>query len=305
MVRETVLDPTAFIAPLFISDHVTQPTPISSMPGVVHHTVESAVDEVTDLAALGISAVLLFGLPAEKDANGSAAYAADGPVQRALRAIKQSSPKTVVIADLCLCQYTDHGHCGLLTDTGKVDNDNTVKQLTKVALSQAAAGADLVAPSDMMDGRIEAIRTALDSAEYTSVGTLSYAAKYASAFYGPFRSAAESAPLVGDRREYQMDPANSREALREVELDIAEGADIVMVKPALAYLDVISKLRERVSAPIAAYSVSGEYAMIEAAAAAGHLDRQTAVLESLLSMRRAGADLIVTYHAKEAAKWLQ
>jgi porphobilinogen synthase len=274
------------------------------MPGVHQHSVDRAVEVCGEVAAEGIPAVLLFGLPESKDAAGSAAWSQHGIVQRALRAIGAAVPDLVLIADVCFCEYTDHGHCGVVAD-GEVDNDPTLDNLARQAVSLARAGADVVAPSDMMDGRVGAIRRALDAAGLAMTPILSYAAKFASAFYGPFRDAADSAPAFGDRRGYQMDPANAREALREVELDVAEGADLVMVKPALPYLDVVRRVRERFDLPLAAYQVSGEYAMIQAAALNGWLDGERVLMESLTAIRRAGADLIVTYAARDAARLLR
>lgn len=274
------------------------------MPGCCHLSADQALDAAKEAFDLGIPAVLLFGLPEYKDDQGSSAWDLTSPVQRATALIKQHLPEMVVITDVCLCQYTNHGHCGLLCN-GQVDNDASLNLLAKTALSQARAGADIVAPSDMMDGRVAAIRRTLDSEGFSHVGIMSYAAKYASAFYGPFREAADSAPQFGDRRSYQMDPANSREALREVALDIAEGADIVMVKPALAYLDIIRQVKDNFSPPVACYNVSGEYAMVKAAAANGWIDEKKTVLELLTSMKRSGADMIITYHALDAARWLK
>jgi porphobilinogen synthase len=274
------------------------------MPGVSRLSIAHAVDEVGQVAALGIPAVLLFGIPAAKDAEGTGAWDDEGIVQLATRAIKEAHPDTLVITDLCLCEYTDHGHCGVLRG-GTVDNDATLELLARTAVSQARAGADIVAPSDMMDGRVGVIRAALDEEGFTDTPILAYSAKFASAFYGPFREAAGSTPAFGDRRGYQMDPANGHEALREARLDVEEGADLLMVKPALPYLDLIRQIKDETGMPLAAYHVSGEYAMLKAAVAAGYLDEQTAVLETLTSIRRAGADIVITYHAKEAARWLQ
>jgi porphobilinogen synthase len=304
MVRETTLSPSDFIYPLFVVEGKGVRRPISSMPGVFNLSVDALLTEVGEAVAVGVPSVILFGIPDVKDARGSQAYAEDGIVQRALRALKDTFPKLQLIADVCLCEYTDHGHCGLLDRHGEVLNDASLPLLSQMAVSCAQAGADIIAPSDMMDGRVGAIRQALDSQGFEQTPILSYAAKYASAFYGPFREAAQSAPRSGDRKGYQMDPANVREALREVELDVAEGADMIMVKPALAYLDVIRAVRERVELPIAAYNVSGEYAMIEAAARNGWIDRDRAMMECLTSIRRAGADLILTYFAKDAARLL-
>jgi porphobilinogen synthase len=303
LVRETSLDPGDFMYPLFISETIAAPTPIGSMPGQAQWPLGSLAEQARTVADLGIGGVLLFGIPAHKDEVGSCAYDADGVVQRAIREIKAAAPELVVITDVCLCEYTSHGHCGLVRD-GEVQNDETLELLSREAVSHAAAGADMVAPSDMMDGRVAALRKALDAAGYATTPIMAYAAKFASVFYGPFREAAESAPQFGDRRAYQMDPANGREALREIEQDVLEGADIVMVKPALPYLDVLARARDRWQLPIAAYNVSGEYAMLKAAAANGWLDERRATLEALTSIKRAGADIIITYHAIEAARWL-
>ena len=309
MVREHTLRPAQFIYPLFVDERLHEPRAISSMPGQMQWPVASMAAQAERLAKLGISAVLLFGLPETKDAQGSGAWAAQGGVQRAIRAMKDAVPELVVMTDVCLCEYTSHGHCGVLqvnTDgTATVDNDTTLPLLAREALSHAEAGADVVAPSDMMDGRVGAIRTALDGQGFTNTAIMAYSAKYASAFYGPFREAAESTPQLGDRRSYQMDPANGREALHEVELDIAEGADIIMVKPATLYLDVLAQVRARVNLPVAAYHVSGEYSMLKAAAERGWLDERRAALEALTSIARAGADLIITYYAPEAIAWLR
>lgn len=304
MLRETRLSSTDFIYPIFVTHGRGQRDPIPSMPGQARLSVDQLAREAAELSSLDIPAILLFGLPAAKDAQGSEAWADDGIVQRAVRELKDAAPELVVITDVCLCEYTDHGHCGLLDERGAVLNDATVELLARTALSQAEAGADIIAPSDMMDGRIGAIRAALDQGGFAETTLLAYAAKFASAFYGPFRDAADSAPAFGDRRAYQMDPANGREALRAVERDLAEGADIVMIKPALAWLDIVRAARERFDSPLAAYNVSGEYAMVKAAAANGWLDEERIVLETLTGIRRAGADLILTYHAKDAARWL-
>ena len=304
MLRETRLSPTDFIYPIFVTHGRNLREPIGSMPGQARLSVDQLPREAAELRSLDIPAVLLFGLPADKDAQGSEAWAVDGIVQRAVRELKDAAPELIVITDVCLCEYTDHGHCGLLDEHGAVINDATVELLAETAVSQAEAGADIVAPSDMMDGRVGAIRAALDAAGFAETALLAYAAKFASAFYGPFREAADSAPAFGDRRAYQLDPANGREALRAIERDLAEGADMVMVKPALAWLDIVRAARERVDAPLAAYNVSGEYAMIKAAAERGWLDEERIVLETLTGIRRAGADLILTYHAKDAARWL-
>jgi len=303
MVRETRLAPDHLVYPLFVVPGQGVRNPVESMPGVFQLSVEGIVAECKEVHALGIPAVILFGIPEHKDATGTGAYADDGIVQRAVRAIKQAVPELAVITDVCLCEYTDHGHCGVI-EGNDVANDPTVELLVKEAVSHARAGADVVAPSDMMDGRVGAIRAGLDDAGLTQVPILSYAAKFASAFYGPFRDAAESVPKFGDRRSYQMDPPNLREALREVLLDLDEGADMVMVKPAIPYLDVVRAVREAVDVPVAAYNVSGEYAMIRAAAAKGWIDGDAAMLELLTGIRRAGADLIVTYFAKDAARLL-
>ncbi len=303
MVRETRLAPADFIAPLFVRHGAGVREPIPSLAGQHHLSVDMLVEEARELHGLGVPAVILFGLPDEKDEAALEAYAEDGIVQQALRALRAELPGLTLITDVCLCQYTSHGHCGVLRD-GAVDNDITLELLSQTAVSHAVAGADVVAPSDMMDGRVAAIRSALDDEGLTDTAIMAYSAKFASAFYGPFRDAAHSTPSEGDRRGYQMDPANLREALREVELDVAEGADVVMVKPAMPYLDVIRRVRDRTDLPIAAYQVSGEYAMLEAAVAAGLLDRREAALEALTSIKRAGADLIITYHASRAAKWL-
>ena len=305
LVRETRLDPSMFIYPLFITHGTNIRTEISSMPGQYQLSVDQLAREAGELRDLGVRAVLLFGLPASKDPEGTEGYASDGIVQQATRELKRVDPDLVVVADICLCEYTDHGHCGLLTATGEVDNDPSLDLLARMALSTVEAGADIVAPSDMMDGRVGAIRDALDEAGYESTPIMAYSAKYASAFYGPFREAADSAPAFGDRRGYQMDPANALEALREVDADIDESADIVMVKPALPYLDVIRAVRDRTDLPLAAYNVSGEYAMVKAAVQNGWLDERRVVLETLTGIARAGAGIIITYHAKDAARWLR
>ena len=304
MVRETALSVDDFIYPLFVRAGKGLKTPIASMTDCYHLSPDRVADEAEEVAGLGIPAVLLFGLPAKKDEKGSEAWAENGPVQLATRAIKERVPDLLVVTDVCLCEYTSTGHCGVIND-GKVDNDATLELLAKMALSHAQAGADIVAPSDMMDGRVRAIRQVLEHNGFNHVAIMSYAAKFASSFYGPFRDAAESAPAFGDRRSYQMDPANAREAMREIELDIEEGADIVMVKPALSFLDVICRARQRFDCPIAAYNVSGEYMMVNAAADAGLLDRDAAMMEVLTSIKRAGADIILTYFAKAAAKRLR
>jgi porphobilinogen synthase len=305
LVRETTVGPSDLVLPLFVTHRAGVQEPIESMPGVMRHSIDHAVAEAREAEALGLPGVLLFGLPATKDAEGSGAWDDEGVIQLATRAIKEACPDLLVIADLCLCEYTDHGHCGLLRANGTVDNDASVELLARTAASQARAGADVIAPSDMMDGRVGAIRDALDDEGFADVPILAYSAKFASAFYGPFREAADSTPSFGDRRGYQMDPANAREALREVALDEGEGADMVMVKPALPYLDVLARVREATELPIAAYHVSGEYAMLEAAAAQGWLDRRAAALEALTAIKRAGADVIITYYAKDAARWLR
>ena len=305
MVREMHLSPGDLIYPLFVRHGENVRIPIQSMPGIAQLSVDQAVREAGEAMTLGIPAVILFGIPAAKDPVGLENFAEDGIVQQAVRALKTRYPKLVVITDVCLCEYTDHGHCGLVDPhTHEILNDDTLAVLQKVALSHAQAGADIVAPSGMLDGMVGAIRSALDGQSFTNIAILSYAVKYASAFYGPFRDAADGAPKFGDRKSHQMDPANVREARAEVALDVAEGADMVMVKPALCYLDVIRQTRQQCQLPVAAYNVSGEYAMLKAAAANGWLDERAAVLELLTSIKRAGADLILTYHAKDAAKWL-
>jgi porphobilinogen synthase len=304
MVRETRLTPDAFVSPLFVDANLTDREPIPSMPGIDRVSVEQAVREAEQAANLGIPALLLFGIPESKDALGSGAYAQDGIVQRAARAIKTAVPELVLIGDVCLCEYTSHGHCGVIRD-GSIDNDSTLELLARAAVSQAQAGFDVIAPSDMMDGRVGAIRGALDEHGFEDRLVLAYSAKFASGFYGPFREAAGSAPQFGDRRTYQMDPPNAREAMREIELDVREGADMIMVKPALAYLDLVRRAREAFDLPLAAYNVSGEYSMVKAAAANGWIDEQRIVSEVLTGIKRAGADLIITYHAKDAARWLR
>jgi porphobilinogen synthase len=303
MVRETSLEPADLIAPLFVTFKEGR-HPVGSMPGVEQTSVDATAEEAARLESVGVGAVLLFGIPASKDARGSSAYAADGEVQRAVRAIKERAKDLVVITDVCLCEYTDHGHCGLLTPEGEVHNDSTLELLARMAVSHAEAGADILAPSDMMDGRVAAIRQALDAKGFTHTPIMSYAVKYASAFYGPFREAAESAPQFGDRRGYQMDPGNVDEGLREARLDIEEGADIIMVKPALPYLDVIYRVKQETGYPLAAYHVSGEYSMIKAAAERGWIDEERVMVEAVQSIRRAGADLVITYYAGELAKQL-
>ncbi len=303
LIRETQLSPADFIYPLFMVHGQGIHAEIPSMPGVFHLSVDRLAAEMSELVQLGIRAVVLFGLPAVKDSVGSENFAADGIVQQAIGAIKDAQPEMVVITDVCMCEYTDHGHCGIVR-AGQVINDETLDILQKVVVSHAVAGADIVAPSGMMDGMVGAIRQALDAEQYTSVSILSYAVKYASGFYGPFRDAAQSPPQFGDRHSYQMDPANVREALREAQLDVNEGADMLMVKPAMAYLDVVRRVREQFDLPLAAYNVSGEYSMVKAAAANGWIDERRIVLELLIGIKRAGADMILTYHAKDAAKWL-
>ncbi len=305
MVRETELTPSRLVLPMFVELGTDSRTPIEAMPGVERLSIALAVEEAGAAQALGLPAVLLFGVPAAKDEQGSGAYDHEGVVQLAVRAIKEAHPDLVVMTDVCLCSYTSHGHCGVVRADGTVDNDVSLELLAKTAISHAEAGADAVAPSDMMDGRVGALRGQLDAEGHSETPIVAYSAKFASAFYGPFRDAADSAPAFGDRRTYQMDPANSDEAVREAVLDMEEGADVVMVKPALPYLDVIARVKERTRMPVAAYNVSGEYSMIKAAAAAGYLDERAAVLETLTAIRRAGADIVITYHAKDAAQWLQ
>ncbi len=308
MVRETRVSVDSFIYPLFVVPGADVRVEIPSMPGVYHFSLDRVVDEAREVADLGIPAVILFGLPRHKDEQGSEAWAADGVVQQALRAIKRAVPSLVLIADTCLCEYTSHGHCGILGPAGQeslIQNDPSLELIARTAVSQAEAGADVIAPSDMLDGRVGAIRASLDQHGLSEVAILSYAAKYASAFYGPFREAADSAPQFGDRRGYQMDPANGREALREVALDLAEGADMVMVKPALPYLDVVRTVKDAYpDVPLAAYNVSGEYAMLKAAVAKGWLDERRAAIEALTGIVRAGADLVITYYARDVARWL-
>src|SRR3954454_7765427 len=305
MVRETELTPAHLVYPMFIELGTDSRTPIEAMPGIDRVSISEAVEEAGEAHELGVPAVLLFGIPAAKDESGSGAYDDEGVVQLAVRALKEAHPELVVMTDVCLCAYTSHGHCGVVREDGVVDNDVSLELLAKTAISHARAGADAVAPSDMMDGRVGALRGQLDAEDLKDTPIVAYSAKFASAFYGPFREAADSAPAFGDRRTYQMDPANAEEAVREALLDVEEGADVVMVKPALPYLDVIRRVKEATRVPVAAYNVSGEYSMIEAAAAAGYLDRRAAVLESLSSIRRAGADIVISYHAKDAAGWLQ
>ena len=304
LVRETRLSVDQLIYPLFVTHGSDRREPVPSMPGVERLTISHLADEASEIAELGIPAVLLFGIPADKDDAASGAYDAEGIVQLAVRALKQAQPDLTVITDVCLCEYTSHGHCWIVRESGDVDNDLTLELLARTAISHAEAGADAVAPSDMMDGRVGAIRSQLDADGHTDTAIIAYSAKFASAFYGPFREAADSTPAFGDRRGYQMDPANAREAVREAVLDVEEGADVVMVKPALPYLDVVARVRKAVEVPVAAYNVSGEYAALKAAAERGWIDERTAVLETLTSIRRAGADIVVTYHAKEVAQWL-
>jgi porphobilinogen synthase len=308
LVQETRLEAADFVYPMFVAHGLDRREPNEAMPGIDRLSIAHAVAEAGEAHALGIPAVLLFGLPATKDDEGSGAWDDEGVVQLATRAIKEAHPDLLVIADLCLCEYTSHGHCGVVREGANgltVDNDTTLELLARTAISQARAGADLIAPSDMMDGRVGTIRAALDEDGLSDIPIMAYSAKFASAFYGPFREAADSTPAFGDRRAYQMNPANGEEAVREALLDVEEGADILLVKPALPYLDVIRRVKDKTSMPLAAYNVSGEYSMLKAAAAAGYLDERAAVLEALTSIRRAGADIVITYHAKEAALWLQ
>ncbi len=304
LARETRLSTHGFIYPMFVCPGKNVRNPISSMPGVAQQSVDMFLEECREVEQLGIPGIILFGIPDKKDALGTEAYAADGVVQRAVEAVRSAKLNLLVMTDVCLCEYTDHGHCGIV-ENGEVKNDATLELLARESLSHARAGADIIAPSDMMDGRVGAIRGALDGAGFQDVAIMSYAAKYCSGFYGPFREAAESAPQFGDRRGYQMDPANAREALREVELDLAEGADMIMVKPALAYLDIIQRVRETFSIPIGAYNVSGEYAMVKAAAANGWIEEKRIAMEILTAIHRAGASIILTYHAKDASRWLK
>jgi len=304
MVRETRLSVDGLVAPLFVVEGLTAMEEIRSMPGQYRHTLDSLVDHCRELLDLGVKSVILFGVPVEKDPVGTQAFAEDGIVQEAMRRIKAAVPGMLVIGDVCMCEYTSHGHCGII-EGERLLNDPTLELLARAAVSQVEAGADMVAPSDMMDGRVDAIRQALDDEGHTSVPIMSYAAKYSSGYYGPFRDAAESAPAFGDRSSYQMDPANIRMALREVELDIQEGADIVMVKPALAYMDVIRAVKDSFDLPVAAYNVSGEFSMIKAAAARGWIDEERVALETLTAMTRAGADIILTYFAADVARWLR
>ena len=305
LVRETDLAPRQLVAPLFVKEGIAEPAPIGSMPGQAQHTLESLRKEAREIFERGVRGFVLFGVPSRKDAEGSEAWNDHGIAQRGIGALRDElGDGAVLISDLCLDEYTDHGHCGVLDEEGNVDNDRTLERYRRIAVSQGRAGADLVAPSGMMDGQVAAIRAALDGHGRTDVGILAYAAKFASAFYGPFREAAECAPRFGDRAGYQLDPGNGDEALREIRADLEEGADVVMVKPALPYLDVIRRAADEAGAPVAAYNVSGEYAMVKAAAERGWIDERTAVLEVLTAIRRAGADLILTYHAKDAADWL-
>ncbi|MFS0787388.1 porphobilinogen synthase [Shouchella sp. 1P09AA] len=304
MVRETTLSPNDFIYPLFVTEEENQKNEVSSMPGVYQYSLDRLNEEIEEVQKLGIHAIILFGLPHHKDEIGSEAFASHGVIQRATKQIKEAFPDMLVIADTCLCEFTDHGHCGIIRD-GDVVNDESLELLVQTAVSQAEAGADIIAPSNMMDGFVAAIRNGLDEAGYVDIPIMSYAVKYASAFYGPFRDAANSAPAFGDRKTYQMDPANREEAIREATSDLEEGADFLIVKPALSYLDIVRDVKERTNVPIVAYNVSGEYAMVKAAAQNGWVNEKAIVLEKLLSMKRAGASLILTYFAKDAAKWLQ
>ncbi|MDP9337704.1 MAG: porphobilinogen synthase [Acidobacteriota bacterium] len=304
LVRETRLTAAGLIYPMFVCPGQKVRQEIASMPGVFQQSADEIVEECREVESLGIPGVILFGLPEKKDPRGASSIAANGVVQRAIEAIRKAKLKLLVVTDVCLCEYTDHGHCGVI-ENGEVDNDATLAILAQQAVSHARAGADIIAPSDMMDGRVGVIREALDEHKFENISILAYAAKYSSGFYGPFREAAQSTPLFGDRRGYQMDPANAREALREVELDLEEGADMVMVKPALSYLDVIRRVRDEFDVPVAAYNVSGEYAMVKAAVHKGWLDEQRVVMEILTSIQRAGAEIILTYHAKDAARWLK
>ncbi|QKG84080.1 porphobilinogen synthase [Kroppenstedtia pulmonis] len=304
MVRESHLSPSDFIYPLFVVEGSGIKQEVTSMPGVYHFSLDRLDEELQDVVKLGIPSVILFGVPEEKDACGSSAHAENGIVQKAIHLVKERYPDLYVMADTCLCQFTDYGHCGVV-ESGQIDNDKSLRILTQTAVSQARAGADMIAPSNMMDGFVAAIRQGLDQAGFEHIPILSYAVKYASAFYGPFREAAHSTPQFGDRRTYQMDPANAREALREAASDVAEGADMLMVKPGLAYMDIIHRLRERFDIPVCAYNVSGEYSMVKAAAGQGWIDEEAVVLELLTGMKRAGAELILTYHAKDAARWLR
>ena len=304
LARETRLSAHGFIYPMFVCPGQNVRNPIASMPGVAQQSVDKFLEECREVEQLGIPGIILFGIPENKDAQGSEAYAADGVVQRCIEAVRKAKLNLLVMTDVCLCEYTDHGHCGVI-ENGEVKNDPTLALLAREAVSHARAGADIIAPSDMMDGRVGAIRKALDEAGFEDIAIMSYAAKYCSGFYGPFREAADSAPQFGDRRGYQMDPANAREALREVELDLAEGADMIMVKPALAYLDIIKSVRDAFNVPVGAYNVSGEFAMVKAAAANGWIEEKRIALEILTGIQRAGASIILTYHAKDAARWLK
>ncbi|MBS6043411.1 porphobilinogen synthase [Clostridium baratii] len=304
LVRETVLTPSDFILPIFVVEGEGIKREIESLPGVYHYSVDMLDEIIEETVSLGIKGIMLFGIPDHKDCCGSEAYADNGIVQRATRRIREITDKLIVSTDVCMCEYTDHGHCGIIHD-GDVDNDETLDYLCKIAVSHAKAGSQMIAPSDMMDGRVLRIREALDNAGYKNVSIMSYSAKYCSAYYGPFRAAANSAPSFGDRKTYQMDPANRREAIREVMYDIEEGADIVMVKPALSYLDIVRDVRNEVNLPVAAYNVSGEYAMIKAAGKMGLIDEERTIIETLTSMKRAGADIIITYHALEASRLLR
>ncbi|ARJ40344.1 delta-aminolevulinic acid dehydratase [Sporosarcina ureae] len=304
MVRETEIKAADFIYPIFVTEGENVRNPIASMPGVDQFSIDLLLKETDEVVELGISSIILFGIPSEKDATGSEAYDDEGIIQRATRAVKERHPELVVVADTCLCEYTDHGHCGVIHDQD-VDNDASLVLLAKTAVSQAKAGADIIAPSNMMDGFVAVIRQALDDAGFQNIPIMSYAVKYASAYYGPFREAAQSTPQFGDRKTYQMDPANRMEAMREAESDILEGADFLIVKPALSYLDIIRDVKNHVLLPVVAYNVSGEYAMVKAAALNGWVDEKKIVLETLTSMKRAGADIIMTYHAKDAARWLE
>lgn len=310
LVRETALSVDDLIYPIFVTHGEKLKEEIPSMPGVYHLSMDLLEAEIREVVGLGIKSILLFGVPSHKDAEGSSAYDPNGIVQEATRKVKSWAPELVVVADTCLCQFTDHGHCGVVhqdkaTGVAVVDNDKSLELLVRTAISQAEAGADVIAPSNMMDGFVHAIRSGLDEAGYSDIAIMSYSVKYASAFYGPFRDAAHSAPQFGDRKTYQMDPANAREALREAESDVTEGADMLMVKPALAYLDIVKTLKEQFDLPVVAYNVSAEYSMVKAAAANGWIDECSIVTETLLSMKRAGADIIITYHAKDLAKWLK
>ena len=304
LVQETRLSVSDLIYPMFVTEDTSGPHEIEPMPGIFQHSLDSLKAEVANVAELGIPAVLVFGIPSHKDEVGSQAYAPNGIIQEAIRVIKQAQPDLAVIGDVCMCEYTSHGHCGILLEDGVVDNDRTLELLAETAVAQADAGADIVAPSAMMDGQVGAIRDALDDNDHDNVPIMAYSAKYASSFYGPFRTAAESAPQTGDRKGYQMDSANVNEAMREIEQDIIEGADIVMVKPALAYLDVIARAKQRFDIPLAAYNVSGEYSMVKAAATNGWIDERRIVMEILTGIKRAGADMILSYHAKDVATWL-